>query len=142
MTADGIDDTDGVVQECLAELRGQAAPVAIRWTYRADDPYAVTLGIRTPRRRWVTWLMARDLLVAGLVGPTGVGQVRLCPFQAAALDRVRVELGAPHRALVVEVDWRLLEQFVLASTDLVPLGAEHTRIDLDAEIEQLTTSGT
>jgi hypothetical protein len=41
---------------------------------------------------------------------------------------------------VLEVDRDLLRQFVQATIDLVPLGAEGMAFDIDAEIEKITRS--
>ena len=35
-----------VAHEMFTVLHGQPAPVVTRWTYRAADPFAVTLGVR------------------------------------------------------------------------------------------------
>ena len=57
-----------VAQDMFTVLHGQPAPVVTRWTYSAADPFAVTLGIRGRRDRFVEWLVARDLVLASLAG--------------------------------------------------------------------------
>lgn len=130
--------SNAVVQDMFAVLHGQGAPVVTRWTYLAGDPFAVTFGIGTRGDRWVEWMMARDLLVAGLGGPAGVGDVRLRPQRVHDCDVVVVEISSPDGHAMLEVDRDLLEQFVESTTEIVQLGREATVVDMDAEIEKLT----
>ena len=58
-----------VSQEMFTVLHGQPAPIVTRWTYSAADPFAVTLGVRGRRDRFVEWLVARDLVIESLTGP-------------------------------------------------------------------------
>jgi hypothetical protein len=131
---------DTVVQDMFALLRQAAAPVVTRWSYDTADPFAVTLGIQTRSNRWVDWVMARELLVAGLSGPTGIGDVVLRPEATADYDIVVVEVRSPDGRAVLEVDRDLLTHFVDCMLDAVPLGNETSAIDMDAEIEKITRS--
>lgn len=133
-------NSDTVVQDMFAVLHGQAAPVVTRWIYDAGDPYAVSLSIHTRGDRWVEWFVARDLLVAGLTGAEGIGDVRVKPNRVHGYDVVVVEISSPDGHAVLEVDHDLLDHFVQASRDVVPLGEESTAVDMDAEIERLARS--
>jgi len=66
-----------VAQDMFALLHEAAAPVVTRWTYCIDDPFAVTIEIQTRGNRFVDWVLARDLVVAGLSAPAGIGDVRV-----------------------------------------------------------------
>lgn len=129
-----------VAHDMFALLHQSAAPVVTRWTYSADDPFAVTLAIQTRGDQCVDWVLARDLLVAGLTGPAGIGDVRVRPARMDEWDVALVEIRSPDGRALLEVDRDLLQQFVDATVEAVPLGGESTLIDMDAEIEKITRS--
>lgn len=133
---------DTVVQDMFALLRQAAAPVVTRWTYDTTDPFAVTLGIQTRGKRWVDWVMARDLLIEGLSGPTGIGDVRLRPEATEDYDIVLIEICSPDGRAALEVDRDLLTHFVDEMLAAVPAGSETSAIDMDAEIQKITGSRT
>lgn len=128
-----------VVRDTFAVLHGAAAPVVTQWTYLADDPFTVTVGIQTRSGRWVTWVMARELLLDGLTGPAGVGDVRLRPCRIRGYDVVLLEIESPDGYALLEVDRDFLEEFVEASTKSVELGMESASLDMDAEIAKITS---
>ncbi|MGH3912895.1 MAG: SsgA family sporulation/cell division regulator [Pseudonocardiaceae bacterium] len=129
-----------VAHDMFALLHQSAAPVVTRWTYSADDPFAVTLVIQTRGDQCVDWVLARDLLVTGLTGPAGIGDVRVRPAQLAEWDVALVELRSPEGRALLEVDRELLQQFVDATIEAIPLGSEGNFIDMDAEIEKIMRS--
>ena len=131
---------DAVAHDMFALLHEAAAPVVTRWTYCADDPYAVTLEIQTRGNRCVDWVLARELLVAGLSAPAGIGDVRVRPARMGQWDVTLVEIRSPDGHAVLEVDRDLLRQFVEATIEVVPLGDEGAAVDMDAEIEKITRS--
>ncbi len=131
---------DAVAHDMFALLHEAAAPVVTRWTYCADDPYAVTLEIQTRGDRCVDWVLARELLVAGLSAPAGIGDVRVRPARMGQWDVTLVEISSPDGHAVLEVDRDLLRQFVEATIEVVPLGDEGAAVDMDAEIEKITRS--
>lgn len=131
---------DTIAHDMFALLREAAAPVVTRWNYCTDDPFAVTLEIQTRGNRFVDWVLARDLLVAGLSAPAGIGDVRVRPAQLGEWDVTLVEIRSLDGHAVLEVDRHLLRQFVEATIDVVPLGSESTLVDMDAEIEKITRS--
>lgn len=129
-----------VAQDMFALLHEAAAPVVTRWTYCIDDPFAVTIEIQTRGNRFVDWVLARDLVVAGLSTPAGIGDVRVRPANMGEWEVTLVEICSPDGHAVLEVDRDLLRQFVQATIDRVPLGSEGMAVDIDAEIEKLTRS--
>jgi hypothetical protein len=132
--------TDSIQQDMFTVLHGQPAPVVTRWTYTAADPFAVTLAVRTRQDRWVEWLVARDLVVDGLVGPAGCGDIRMSPQTVQGYDIVEIEIRSSGGRAVLEVDRDLLGHFVESSIELVALGDEADRMDLDGEIAKITSS--
>jgi len=131
---------DTIAHDMFALLREAAAPVVTRWNYRTDDPFAVTLEIQTRGNRCVDWVLARELLVAGLSAPAGIGDVRVRPARLGEWDLTLVEIRSFDGNAVLEVDRDLLRQFVEATIEVVPLGGESTVVDMDAEIEKITRS--
>jgi Streptomyces sporulation and cell division protein, SsgA len=138
MNADTTPET--VAQDMFTVLHGQPAPVVTRWTYSAADPFAVTLGVRGRRDRFVEWLVARDLVIESLSGPAGCGDIRMSPQHVQGYDIIEIEIRSTDGRAVLEVDRELLQQFVEGSLALVPAGAEGSRMDLDAEILKITRS--
>ncbi|MGH3567987.1 MAG: SsgA family sporulation/cell division regulator [Pseudonocardia sp.] len=132
--------TDSVQQDMFTVLHGQPAPVVTRWSYTAADPFAVTLAVRTRKDRWIEWLVARDLIVEGLTGPVGHGDIRMSPQEVQGYDIVEIEIRSTDGRAVFEVDRDLLRHFVNASTEIVALGDELAHVDLDCEIEKITRS--
>ena len=130
---------DTVSQEMFTVLHGQPAPVVTRWTYSAADPFAVTLGVRSRSDRFVEWLVARDLVIAGWSRPSGCGDVRMSPQRVQDYDIVEIEIRSGDGRAVLEVDRDRLTAFVDATVALVPVGAESAHTDLDAEIGKITS---
>lgn len=128
---------DSVQHDMFTVLHGQPAPVVTRWTYRAGDPFAVTLGVRTRRGRWVEWLVARELVADALVCPAGMGDILMSPRHVQGYDIVEIEIRSTDGRAVLEVDRDLLAHFIKATEALVPPGTESTRVDLDAAIARL-----
>ena len=132
--------TDSVRQDMFTVLHGQPAPVVTRWSYTVADPFAVTLAVRTRHDRWVEWLVARDLVAAGLDTDAGEGDVRLSPQVVQGYDIVEIEIRSTDGRAVLEVDRDLLRHFVDTTVDLVAFGDEPLLVDLDEEIARITRS--
>lgn len=130
---------DWVRQDMFTVLHGQPAPVVTRWSYRADDPLAVTLGVRTRRERWVEWLVSRDLVAESLHTPTGIGDIRMSPQEVQGYDIVEIEIRSNDGRAVLEVDRDLLAQFVEATEAIVRRGEETPHLDIEAMIARLST---
>ncbi|HEX4248242.1 MAG TPA: SsgA family sporulation/cell division regulator [Pseudonocardia sp.] len=131
---------DRVRQDMFAVLHGQETPLLTRWSYRADDPFAVMMSISRPSGRWIDWLLSRDLLIEGLATPAGIGDVRLTPFTDEEFDVLEVRIGDDEGFASLEFDRDLIERFLEATFDIVPAGAESAVIDVEAEIEKITNS--
>jgi hypothetical protein len=131
---------DRVRQDMFAVLHGQETPLLTRWSYRADDPFAVMMSISRPSGRWIDWLLSRDLLIEGLAIPAGIGDVRLTPFTDEEFDVLEVRIGDDEGFASLEFDRDLIERFLEATFDIVPAGAESAVIDVEAEIEKITNT--
>jgi hypothetical protein len=131
---------DLVQQDMFTVLHGQPAPVVTRWSYSAYDPFAVSVAVRARHDRWVEWLVGRELVVAGLDAPAGEGDVRMRPLSVQGYDIVEIEISSNDGRAVLEVDRALLRTFVASTLEVVALGAEADRMDLDSEIARITRS--
>ncbi len=84
----------------------------------------------------VEWMVARDLLHAGLSHPAGDGDVRLWPARTAG-DVLFLELRAPSGHALFELSRAALAGFVAATERLVPIGREADALDVDRELHAL-----
>jgi hypothetical protein len=132
--------TDSVQQDMFTVLHGQPVPVVTRWTYTAADPFAISLAVGTRSGRWIEWLIARDLVIDSMTGPVGEGDIRMTPQEVQGYDIVEIEIRSTDGRAVLEVDRDLLRHFIEATFDIVALGDELNRMDLDDEIAKITQS--
>ncbi|MCO7218701.1 SsgA family sporulation/cell division regulator [Klenkia sp. PcliD-1-E] len=95
---------------------------------RARHPAAT--GRRAGEDGGVEWMVARDLLRAGLSHPAGEGDVRLWPARTAA-DVLFLELRAPSGHALFELSRAVLAGFVADTERLVPTGRETEVLDVD-----------
>jgi Streptomyces sporulation and cell division protein, SsgA len=130
--------TNEAVHAELVSLYDGTTPVRSRWSYRADQPFTVTAAFQTERDRWVEWVFSRELVVEGLSGPAGVGDVRLRPEAERGLRMLVVEIESPEGYAKLELDQEGVAAFIEATTNLVPLGKESDHFDVDALIDELT----
>lgn len=101
---------------------------------RARHPAAAGLG--PADEDGVEWMVARDLLHAGLSHPAGDGDVRLWPARTA-LDVLFLELRAPSGHALFELSRAVLAGFVADTERLVPIGREADVLDVDHELHAL-----
>jgi hypothetical protein len=70
--------TDPTATGAAATAQSWPVAVAVRLTWTARDPHAVSLSFRTTAGP-VVWTIGRDLLTAGLLAPVGLGDVTVLP---------------------------------------------------------------
>ncbi len=129
---------DAEHSEQLISLYGGSTPVRSRWTYRAAEPFTVAAAFQTDRDRWVEWIFGRDLLVQGLSGPAGEGDVRLVPDVADGRAVLLLEIESPDGHALLEMEYGAVQNFLAATVAMVPLGTESDHFDIDALIEEIT----
>ena len=122
---------------------GDPTPVTVELSWRASDPYAVELVLLAPHSdaEDVSWLLARDLLAEGLYLPAGLGDVHLRPHQRDWETTVLVLASHDGRA-EFELDTEALSEFLQATYEHIPPGAEDMALDLDTQIALLLEGGT
>lgn len=109
---------------CLGQVR-------VRFSYDADDPFAVKLAFADTLL--VVWTISRELLAAGLRGPAGDGDVKITPGD----PKVRLVLSSPNGRCALFFHRTDLIEALAATAALVPYGSEADRIDWDREIARL-----
>ncbi|MFL6124946.1 SsgA family sporulation/cell division regulator [Actinophytocola sp.] len=129
--------TEAIHAELVALYDG-TTPVRSRWSYRADEPFTVTAAFQTDRDRWVEWVFSRELLVAGLNDPAGVGDVRFRPIEERGLRMLACEIESPEGYALLELDHEAVAEFLDATEEIIPLGREDEHFDVDALIAELT----
>lgn len=118
-----------------AAPRMQSIPATLH--YDRSDPFAVCMTFPAPATLEgveVCWTFSRELLLAGLEGPEGDGDVRVRPY---GFDRTVLEFHAPEGTAVVHIRTGEVRRFLQATSDLVPLGLEHLQLDLDRDLAEL-----
>lgn len=118
--------------------------------YRADDPYAVE-AVFAHENMDVSWTFARDLLTDGMRGQAGDGDVRVWPSTSTSTStstsdgaRIFIELSPPAGTALVSLPRSYVQDFLNQTTDIVPIGTEHTFISpvlhtLEKQLSQLTS---
>jgi hypothetical protein len=116
----------------------EPVPVTVELSWRASSPLAVELLFLATHRdsHDVSWLVARDLLAEGLYLPVGIGDVHVRPHQSDWETTVLVLDSHAGRA-EFELDTDALSDFLQATYDHIPPGAEHMALDLDTHIALL-----
>jgi hypothetical protein len=117
--------------------------------YDASDPFAVRIafgdvgdenGEVDPDDGGISWLVSRELLQAGLDQPSGVGDVRVWPANAAT-DVLFLNLRAPSGEALFELSRATVSAFLRQSETLVPSGTESDLLGLDDELHALLSNG-
>jgi hypothetical protein len=118
--------------------------------YDPTDPYAVQIsfgevgtssdGARVPPEGGITWLLARDLLRAGLDRPAGDGDVRMWPAHSAP-DVLFLHLRAPSGEALFELSRGAVAAFLRHTDAMVPPGSESALLGLDDELSALLADG-
>ncbi len=126
-----------VRQDRFINLRNEHAPVLSRWSYQADQPYSVTVAFQTGPDQWVEWIFARDLLMAGLVGPAGIGDVRFVPFEDGQERLLLLQVESDEGRASWFLDRTEAEEFAEMTLELVPEGKESDFFDIDGFIDEI-----
>ena len=111
-------------------------PVHADLCYRWVDPFAVQLRLSLGRFQAVSWTFSRDLLIAGISHPSGIGDVRIYPGGDGLLIELRSTAAV--RALLL-ADRLKIERFLDHTVFNVPIGSEIEHYDVDAELIRLGT---
>lgn len=122
---------------------GPDLPVVTDLSYSADDPWAVRIAFRTGSdaedgtELTVEWLLGRQLLADGLAGPVGDGDVRVWPGLGHLDAVVHLAMSSPSGSAMFHIDRSQLAAFLRRTYEVVALGAESGRVDVDVELRAL-----
>ncbi|MEU6231710.1 SsgA family sporulation/cell division regulator [Kitasatospora sp. NPDC047058] len=104
--------------------------------YDPADPYAVRFTFHLPGDEPVTWVFARELLLDGLSGPSGEGDVHIHPV-GGDLAEVGIVLHSPGGDALLRASAAPLVAFLARTARLVPMGQELTGGELDAQLADI-----
>lgn len=113
-------------------------PVPATLTYDPTDAFAMKLTMVTgPGNSTVEWVFARQLLVDGVVSPSGEGDVHVWPVYDEDRSTTFLSLSSPSGSALLETDTAKLVEFLTLTLQLVPLGTEGRYLDMDSELMEL-----
>ena len=145
---------DAVRAELVLRLIGPdqlIVPLIAEWSYRREDPYAVTMSLFTGGDEPVKWVFGRDLLDVARLAPAGIGDVQAWPTTVSAATAeddagavadekiISIVLGSPDGCACFETSAADIEEFLARTYELVPAGQESGYLNLDAGLMELLT---
>ncbi|GLJ89891.1 hypothetical protein GCM10017589_24920 [Streptomyces poonensis] len=109
-------------------------PVELR--YETCDPYAVRMTFHLPGDAPVTWAFGRELLVDGVVRPSGDGDVHVAPADTDGFGEVLIRLQVGCDQALFRSGSAPLVAFLDRTDKLVPLGQERSLADFDTYLDE------
>lgn len=131
-------NAETVRQDRFINLLNEHTPVLSRWSYQADQPYSVTVAFQAGEDNWVEWVFARELLMAGLVGPAGIGDVRFVPFEDQEERLLMLQVESDQGRASWFLNRAEAEEFAEMTLQIVPEGSEEGFFDIDALLAEIT----
>ena len=130
------DVTLDITVECTDD-RGIRHEIETALGYRSSDPFAVAMTFATVDGDLV-WTFGRDLLIRGVDGPAGDGDVHVSPaLSLTGRAMVSIELSSPDGHLVLLARSSDINDFVGRTAAIVAPGAESDFFDVDMLITQV-----
>jgi Streptomyces sporulation and cell division protein, SsgA len=114
-----------------------AVPLVASLYYTAEDPYAVRMAFHVGTDDPVEWIFSRDLLTAGLGGPTGEGDVQVWPGEDHGVGVLNIALSSPFGQAHFECPMMSIAEFLNRTFDIIAAGRESDFIDVDGELDEL-----
>ena len=115
---------------------GMSMPMPCTLSYSVSDPFAVSAEFRSTEGS-VTWVFGRELLMQGLHGPAGDGDIRITPVHAPSQSKLRLSLSSPHGQAVMEGALSDVQDFIDATLQLLPEGFEWQHLNFDNGLSEL-----
>jgi hypothetical protein len=125
-------------------------PLTAGLSYSCADPYAVRIAFEVGTDEPVEWILARDLLAAGLHASEGLGDVRAWPSAASCDPDVvavgggaagpailNIAMSSPYGQAQFEISAKAIEDFLQRTYQLVATGQESSHLNFDAELIEL-----
>ena len=112
-------------------------PLVASLAYSASDPYAIRMAFHVGTDDPVEWIFSRDLLSAGLGGPTGEGDVQVWPGEIHGIAVLNIALSSPFGQAHFEAPAQAMAAFLQRTYRVVPAGKESAFIDIETELIDL-----
>ena len=110
--------------------------IPVELGYESWDPYAVRLTFHLPGDAPVTWTFGRELMVDGVGGPAGDGDVRIEPADTQPPGDVLIRLQVGCEQALFRSSTAPLVAFLDRTDRLVPLGQEGALADFDDLLDE------
>jgi hypothetical protein len=114
-----------------------AVPLVASLCYSAGDPYAIRMAFHVGTDDPVEWIFSRDLLSAGLGGPTGEGDVQVWPGEVHGIAVLNLALSSPFGQAHFEAPMISIADFLNRTYSLIAAGRESDFINIDGELDEL-----
>jgi hypothetical protein len=114
-----------------------AVPLVASLCYGAADPYAIRMAFHVGTDDPVEWIFSRDLLSAGLGGPTGEGDVQVWPGEVHGIAVLNIALSSPFGQAHFEAPMISIADFLNRTYGLIAAGCESDFINIDGELDEL-----
>jgi hypothetical protein len=114
-----------------------AVPLVASLSYSAGDPYAIRMAFHVGTDDPVEWIFSRDLLSAGLGGPTGEGDVQVWPGEVHGIAVLNIALSSPFGQAHFEAPMISIADFLNRTYGLIAAGRESDFINIDSELDEL-----
>jgi sporulation and cell division protein SsgA len=120
----------------------ESLPIQARFSYDHSRPLEVRVEFFNGIGGAVTWVLSRDLLLAGLHRPSGVGDVRVWPpCQRHGGDSLWMLLQGRTGAALVEGPIEPLRAWLEGTLRSVPFGTEGRSMDWDEAFTHVLAQG-
>ncbi|MEU0369644.1 SsgA family sporulation/cell division regulator [Streptomyces sp. NPDC006283] len=110
--------------------------IPVELGYETWDPYAVRMTFHLPGDAPVTWAFGRELLLDGINGPSGDGDVHIAPVGPESLSDVRIRLRVGADSALFRAGAAPLVAFLDRTDKLVPIGQELSLGDCEVSLEE------
>ncbi|OKK02298.1 regulator [Streptomyces sp. CB03234] len=110
--------------------------IPVELGYETRDPFAVRMTFHLPGDAPVTWAFGRELLLDGINGPSGDGDVHITPTGPEDLSDVSIRLQVGADRALFRSSAPPLVAFLDRTDKLVPLGQERTLGDFEGHLEE------
>jgi Streptomyces sporulation and cell division protein, SsgA len=112
-------------------------PLVASLFYSGEDPYAVRMAFHVGTDEPVEWIFARDLLSAGMTGPSGEGDVKVWPSSGDGDATLNIVLSSPFGQAHFEAPAAAMAEFLRRTYDAIPVGREGDFFDIEGELDGL-----
>ncbi|MEU3305267.1 SsgA family sporulation/cell division regulator [Streptomyces sp. NPDC006678] len=126
----------------LVVAHEMSLPVSMRLRYEPSDPYVVRAAFTAvDSDETVEWIIGRDLLIDGLEGPAGEGDIRIWPADGPDRCDSYILLDPPAGTALLKARTHEIKTFLEGTEAVVPRGTELGHIDLDASLAHFLAEG-